>query len=527
MAVFVFLRKSKTLFNYQERICITMKRYSSVFYASLIVSLLFLGFGAIFPEKLTFFFNSVLQFTYEYLGWMFLLTVFALIVFCVFIALSRYGKIRLGEDNDKPEYHMVTWIGMLFSAGIGISLVFWGVAEPVTYYVDPPIGEGSTGDSAKQAMQFVYLHWGISAWAVYAFVGGCLAYFQFRKKLPALLSSAFYPLVGDRIYGWFGKIIDTVVILSVVIGIATSMGFGVLQINSGLEFQWGFMNNISVQIAIVAIVTIIYLWSSSTGLQQGIKHLSNLNVLLACSLLLFVFIFGPTSHIMQTLFQGVGDYANNFIQMSFRTDPYGDGKWIGSWTLFYFGWWIAWAPLVGSFVARISKGRTLKEFMFGALLIPALFSFLWFAILGGSALDLIQNQGQAGLADKIIADETVALFEFLNYFPMSNIVTVLAMGLIFTFFITSADSAMYVLGMMSEYGNQNPSNFPKILWGIIIGFVSVTLVATGGLEGLQSALVTMAVPLSIVLMFMVYGMHKSLRQDYHTSIQTDKNKTKE
>ncbi len=374
-------------------------------------------------------------------------------------------------------------------------------------------------ESAERAMQFVYLHWGVSAWACYAFVGACLAYFQFRKGLPATMSSAFYPLIGKGIYGPIGKTIDIVVVLSVVVGISTSLGFGVLQINSGLEYQWNIINNTTTQMVIIGVVTIIYLWSASTGIQKGIKYLSNTNIILALVLILTIFVLGPTEAIMKILFQGIGDYANNFLQMSFRTDPYGDGEWIAGWTLFYFGWWIAWAPLVGSFVARISKGRTLREFMMGALFIPVLCSFFWFAVLGGSALDLIQNQGETALADTVIADVTVALFDFISYFPMSGLISVVGMVLIFTFFITSADSAMFVLGMMSENGNQNPSNVSKMTWGIIIGFVSAVLIVTGGLAGLQSALVAMAVPLSVILLVMCYAAYKGFKKDYDSDIE--------
>src|SRR5699024_8943744 len=451
-------------------------------------------------------------FIYDKLGWLFLLSVFALLIFCMTIAFSKYGKIKLGSHSDKPEYPTVTWIAMLFSAAIGISLVFWGVAEPVSYYVDPPVGEGSTKEAAERAMQFVYLHWGISAWGVYAFVGVCLAYFQFRKKLPATISSAFYPLIGDRIYGPIGKAIDIIVVLSIVVGISTSLGFGVLQISSGMAYQWGITNSTAMHMVIIAVVTFIYLWSASTGIQRGIKYLSNVNIILALTLLFFIFIFGPTQQIMKIFIQGIGDYANHFLHMSFRMDPYDDGTWIANWTLFYFGWWIAWAPLVGSFVARISKGRTLKEFMLGALFIPVLCSFFWFAVLGGSALDLIQNQGETALADTVINDVTIALFDFINYFPLSGIISIVGMILIFTFFITSADSAMFVLGMMSENGNLNPTNVTKLTWGIIIGAVSAILIITGGLEGLQSALVAMAVPLAILLLSMCYSMYKELQQ---------------
>lgn len=431
----------------------------------------------------------------------------------MYIGLSKFGHIRLGDDDDRPEYKTATWIGMLFSASIGISLVFWGVAEPVSYYIDPPFGEASSEQSAKLAMQYVFLHWGVSAWACYAIVGVSLAFFQFRKKLPASLSSVFYPLVGDKIRGRFGKAIDIIVIMSIVIGIATSLGFGTLQVNTGANYLWGIPVNINIQAVIIIVVTLIYVGSTVSGLQGAMKHLSNLNMVLAFALLGFVLFLGPTQTIFKIFFQGIGDYAQNFIGMSFRTEPYNDGKWIASWTLFYFGWWIAWAPLVGSFVARISKGRTIKEFMFGAVFIPVLGSFFWFSVMGGSAIHLIQNMGEKALATAVETDVTSALFKFFDYFPMSSFLSVLAMVLVLVFFITSANSAVYVLGMISENGNLNPTHMTKIIWGVVIAAISVVLIMTGGLAGLQSALVATAVPLAVLMVVMCYSTIKGLKEE--------------
>lgn len=498
----------------------------AVFYTSLAFSLLLISLGIVMPEQLENFSNSSLNFIYNNLGWFILGSVFVFFAFCMYIGLSKFGHIRLGDDSDRPEYKTATWIGMLFSASIGISLVFWGVAEPVSYYIDPPFGEGSSGESAKLAMQFVYLHWGVSAWACYALVGVSLAFFQFRRKLPSSLSSVFYPLIGDKINGTFGKAIDIIVILSIVIGIATSLGFGTLQVNSGMNVLWGIPVDISMQAIIIVAVTIVYIASTVSGLQGAMKHLSNLNMLLAFALLGFVLFLGPTQAIFKIFFQGVGDYVQNFIGMSFRTEPYSDGSWIASWTLFYFGWWIAWAPLVGSFVARISKGRTIKEFMMGAVFIPVLGSFFWFAVMGGSAIHLIQNMGETALATAVSTDVTSALFKFFEYFPMSAFLSVLAMVLVLIFFITSANSAVFVLGMISENGNPNPSHMTKVIWGVVIAGISVVLIMTGGLAGLQSALVATAVPLAVLMLIMCYSTYKGLKQElvYSTASKKEENK---
>ncbi|NHH99329.1 Glycine betaine transporter BetL [Oceanimonas sp. MB9] len=490
-----------------------MKNKKSVFYISLILSLMLISTGIFIPEKLESFSNGSLGFIYNNLGWFILGCVFIFFAFCMYLGVSKFGNIRLGDDHDRPEYNTATWIGMLFSASIGISLVFWGIAEPVSYYIDPPVGEGYSEQAAKTAMQYVYLHWGVSAWACYALVGVSLAFFQFRKKLPSSLSSVFHPLIGDRIKGPMGKWIDIIVILSIVIGIATSLGFGTLQVNSGMNALWELPVNISTQVVIIGIVTVVYIASTISGLQGAIKHLSNLNMLLAFALLGFVILMGPTQTIFKILFQGVGDYVQNFISMSFRTEPYSDGTWIASWTLFYFGWWIAWAPLVGSFVARISKGRTIKEFMMGAVFIPALGSFVWFAVMGGSAIHIIQNLGEVALAEAVKTDVTSALFKFLDYFPMGTLLSILAMVLVLVFFVTSANSAVFVLGMVSENGNPNPSSVTKVIWGVVIAGISAVLIMTGGLSGLQSALVATALPLSVLMLLMCYSTYKGLNEE--------------
>lgn len=490
-----------------------MQNKKAVFYISLTLSLLIISLGLIIPETVEAFSKESLGFIYNNLGWFILGSVFIFFAFCMYLAFSKFGHIRLGDDNDRPEYSTATWVGMLFSASIGISLVFWGVAEPVSYYIDPPVGEGYTEQAAKTAMQYVYLHWGVSAWACYALVGVSLAFFQFRKKLPASLSSVFYPLVGDRIRGSFGKWIDILVILSVVIGIATSLGFGTLQISSGMNTLWDTPISIGTQVSIIALITVIYVASTISGLQGAIKHLSNLNMLLAFALLGFVLLVGPTQTIFKILFQGIGDYAQNFIYMSLRTEPYQDGTWIANWTLFYFGWWIAWSPLVGSFVARISKGRTIKEFMIGAVFIPVLGSFFWFAVMGGSAIHIIQNLGETALAQAIATDVTSAFFVFLNYFPFPTFTSLLTMALVSVFFITSANSALFVLGMVSENGNPNPSNSIKVIWGVVIAALAMLLIITGGLAGLQSTLVAMALPLAVLMLAICISTYKGLNEE--------------
>jgi glycine betaine transporter len=492
----------------------SLKNKKTVFYVSLCVSFIFIAFGVFMPEQLGTFSASFLNLTYDNFGWLYLTSVFVFFLFCTYIAFSKFGKIRLGDDSDRPEYKTGSWMAMLFSAAIGISLMFWGVAEPVYYYVFPPLGEGKTPEAAAQAMQYVYFHWGVSGWACYALVGVSLAYFQFRKKQPALMSSAFYPVLGEKVRGPIGKTIDILALLATVFGVTTSLGLGTMQISKGLNYLWGVPNTQTVQFIIIMVVTVLFLTSAITGLDKGIKILSNTNMLLAFLLMGMIFVLGPTKEILKIFFHGVGSYMQNFVEMTFRLEPFRKDTWIASWTLFYWGWWIAWSPLVGSFIARISKGRTIKEFMIGVLFLPVLGSFFWFAVFGGTALHLVHNLGNMAFADAVTQDVTSALFKFFEFFPLSSVLSVLAVALIAIFFITSADSAIFVMGMLSEDGNLNPANRIKILWGVIISIMAMILLASGGLKGLQSVSVAAALPFSFVMLYMCYSMYKGLNSEF-------------
>ncbi|MCI1692854.1 glycine betaine uptake BCCT transporter [Aneurinibacillus aneurinilyticus] len=501
-----------------------MANKKAVFYISLCVSLVFIVFGVFMPEKLGAFSSSFLSLTYDNFGWLYLTSVFVFFLFCTYLAFSKFGKIRLGDDTDRPEYKTASWLAMLFSAAIGISLMFWGVAEPVYYYVTPPLGKGGTPEAAGQAIQYVYFHWGVSGWACYALVGVCLAYFQFRKKQPALMSSAFYPVLGEKVKGPIGKTIDILAVLATVFGVTTSLGLGTMQISNGLHYLWGVPDTQTVQFIIIMVVTVLYLTSAISGLDKGIKILSNTNMLLAFTIMGLILVFGPTKEIFKIFFNGVGSYIQNFIGMTFRLEPFRQDTWIANWTLFYWGWWIAWSPLVGSFIARISKGRTIKEFMIGVLFVPVVGSFFWFAVFGGSALHFVHNLGNTAFADAVTQDVTSALFKFFEFFPFSSVLSVLAVALIGIFFITSADSAIFVLGMLSEDGNQNPANRTKIIWGLIIAVVAMILLASGGLKGLQSVSVAAALPFSFVMLYMCYSMYKGLHSESMALAQNEEEK---
>ncbi|MFD2670903.1 glycine betaine uptake BCCT transporter [Marinicrinis sediminis] len=496
-----------------------------VFYIAVAVIVLFVLWGAVSPGGLAASSDVALAFMIEKFGWMYLIAAFAFLVFALFLAFSEFGKIRLGSDDDEPEYSNLTWFAMLFSAGMGIGLVFYGVAEPMYHYLIPPVGEGETPEAAKTALRYSFFHWGLHPWAIYSVIGLSLAYFQFRKGQRGLISSTFYPLLGERINGPIGKGIDILAVIATAFGVATSLGLGVLQINGGLSYVFDIPNETYTRILIIVIVTVLYMMSAATGLNRGIKILSNTNLVLALGLLLCALILGPTAFIFDTLTVTVGGYIQNIVQMSLRLTPFTQNDWIATWTLFYWAWWIAWAPFVGMFIARVSKGRTVKEFVLGVLIVPSIFSFLWFTVFGGTALHFEMFQGKE-IAEAVSADMTSALFITLGQFPWGILLSLIATFLIITFFITSADSATFVLGMLSSKGKLNPTTKVKLTWGVLQSSIAIVLLLSGGLKALQTASIITALPFAIVLAFMCVSLLKSLRQEAREERKKEKRRRK-
>ncbi len=489
-------------------------REKTVLVVSLLFTSLFILLGIFFNTKLADAASAFLSTTIDYFGWFYLTAVMLFLLFSVFLMLSRYGAIRLGDDADRPEYSTASWLAMLFSAGMGIGLVFWGAAEPVFHYATPPVGEGSTAESAAVAMRYTFLHWGLHPWAIYTVIALSLAYAQFRKKLPALISSAFYPLLGERVHGPIGKTIDILAVFATVFGVATSLGLGTMQISGGMSFLFGLDNTISLQIGIIAAITVLYIYTAWSGVDRGIKTLSNLNMILALSLMLLLLIVGPTAQIFKILVNTTGSYINNIISMSLRLEPFRDDTWIAGWTLFYWAWWIAWAPFVGTFIARVSRGRTIREFILGVLVTPTLGTFVWFSTFGGSALNIIRDQGKTELSEKMTSDVSTALFEFFQYFPLSTLLSGIAVILVITFFATSANSATYVLGMLSSGGNMNPTNGTKLTWGLIQSSIAIVLLISGGLSTLQTVSIATAFPFAIIMVLMCYCLLKNLQGEF-------------
>jgi choline/carnitine/betaine transport len=494
-----------------------------IFIVALVVILLFVLWGAFAPGQLAEAADRTFAFSIGNFGWFYLMSTLGFLIYALYLAFSRFGSIRLGSDDDEPEYSTISWFAMLFSAGMGIGLVFWGVAEPLSHYMTPPEGaEGGTAEAARLAMRYVFFHWGLHPWGVYTVISLSLAYFQFRKGYKGLISSAFIPLIGERLVsGWLGKIIDILAIIATAFGVATSLGLGTLQINGGLNHLFGLPSSIASQIGIIAIVTILFLLSATTGLDKGIKLLSNSNLLIAVVLLLFVLFMGPTSFIFDTFTLSLGGYLQNLIAMSLRLTPFTQGTWIGSWTLFYWAWWIAWAPFVGTFIARVSRGRTIKEFVLGVLLVPSAFGFLWFSVFGGTGLHL-EMFNHLELATAVKEDVTSALFLTLEQLPLGNVIAVIATLLIITFFVTSADSATFVLGMLSSDGSLNPSNKVKITWGILQSSIACVLLVSGGLNGLQTASIAAALPFAVILVGMCISLQMALREDDRSRVRREK-----
>lgn len=488
-----------------------MRNISNVFWISVAIVLAAVIFGATAPKSFEEVTGNIQGFVTSAFGWYYLILVSLIVIFCVFLIFSPVGTLKLGKPDQEPEYSKTSWFAMLFSAGMGIGLVFWGAAEPLSHFLTPPLSEGGTEAAYKESMRYTFFHWGIHAWAIYGVVALALAYFQFRKGEPGLISATLRPVLGKWVDGPIGTIIDVLAVFATVIGVATTLGFGAAQINGGLSYLFGIPNNFSVQLIIVVIVTILFIISAWSGLSKGIQILSNVNMILAVVLLVLMFVIGPTMLILNMFTDTIGGYIQNLVQMSFRIAPLNEGQrsWINSWTIFYWAWWISWSPFVGIFIARVSRGRTIREFVIGVLLLPALVSFIWFAVFGTSAIE-VQQAGNVDLSQ--LATEQV-LFAVFGEFPWSTLLSVIAVVLVAIFFITSADSATFVLGMQTTYGSLNPSNTVKLTWGIAQSAVALILLYSGGLQALQNALIGAAFPFSIIIILMMLSLYRSLTKE--------------
>jgi choline/glycine/proline betaine transport protein len=459
-------------------------------------------------------------------SWLFVVGVNIFIGFALFFAFSKYGKIRLGGEKAEPEFSNMAWFAMLFSAGMGIGLMFFAVAEPMWHLLYPPHAEAGSTEAIRDSMGITFLHWGLHAWAIYAIVALALAFFAFNRKLPLSFRSVFYPLLGDRINGWMGDVIDILAVLATMFGLATSLGLGASQAGAGMEYVFGFENTTTLQVIIIVVVTAVAVVSVMLGIDKGVKVLSEFNIRVAALFLLFILIVGPTFYILGSYIQNTGYYLQNFLEYATWTQMYEDGEFMSTWTVFYWAWWISWSPYVGMFIARISKGRTVKEFVLGVLIVPTIFTFLWMSGFGGSALYLETN-GIAEIAAAVEEDQTTSLFILLDQFPLAMITSFLAIVLVLSFFVTSSDSGSLVIDGLTSGGRTDTPAAQRVFWATTEGAVAAVLLIGGGLNALQAGAISTGLPFVIVLLIMCYSLQRGLSREHRSLQQKDKDKERE
>ena len=484
----------------------------AVFLSSAAVIAAVLGFSLVFTDEARRWFPAAQDLISTYFGWFYILAVSFFLVFSLWLGLGRYGSIRLGADDERPEFGTASWFAMLFSAGMGIGLLFYGVAEPIFHYVDPPYGDAQTLQTTRLAMRITFFHWGLHAWGIYVVMGVAIAYFSFRRGLPLAIRSTLHPLLGSHVHGWPGHLVDIVAVFGTVFGLATSLGLGAMQINSGLTHLFGVASSSTNQVILIALITGCATVSLVSGLDRGIRRLSELNMVLAGLLLLFVFVAGPTLFLLDVLPDYFGNYVQQLVATSLWTDALRDTDWQRSWTIFYWAWWISWAPFVGMFVARVSRGRTIREFVLGVLLAPTALTVLWFTVMGGTALHL-EAFGGGEIAVAVQRDLSVAIYEMLELLPFGHLAAVLAIVVVWVFFVTSSDSGSFVVDMLTSGGHPDPPVWQRVFWAVTEGAVAAVLLTVGGLEALQSAAINTGLPFCVVLVLVCFSLVRALREE--------------
>ncbi|NHI01641.1 BCCT family transporter [Oceanimonas sp. MB9] len=498
--------------------------------SSMVIVTLFVLGGALYPDAAAGLFSAVSSGILTHFKWYYIAIVALMLVFCVVLAFSRFGQLRLGSDDARPEYGLFSWFAMLFSAGMGIGLVFWSIAEPIYHFqANPFIAEGLTPEAAEVAMRITFFHWGLHPWAIYVVVGLALAYFSYRRGLPLTIRSALYPLIGKRIYGWMGHTVDVLAVFGTVFGVATSLGLGVAQINTGLNHLFGVEVSTGNQLLLILVISLVATASVLSGIGRGVKWLSEINIWLTVAILVFLLAYGPTSYLLQSYVQGIGDYLAHVVPLSTWTDASKNSGWQSGWTVFYWGWWMSWSPFVGMFIARISRGRTIREFICGVLLVPTLLGMLWLTLFGGTALFLelthtvtnaageaVSAIGQAGIVTAVGESVTSALYVTLSQLDggtMGYLASLLATVLVALYFITSADSGTLVVTTILSLGEEHPPRSQRVIWGLSVAAVAAILMLAGGLTALQTAAIIAAFPFSMVIMVMMWGLFKGLHEE--------------
>ncbi|AJA70974.1 MULTISPECIES: choline BCCT transporter BetT [Erwiniaceae] len=486
-----------------------------VFFTSAALIFILVAFAALFPEQADTQLTALQTSLFANASWFYILAVALILLTVIYLGVSRYGDIKLGPDHAEPDFSYHSWFAMLFSAGMGIGLMFFGVAEPVMHYMAPPSGEPETVNAAREALRITFFHWGLHAWSIYAIVALILAFFSYRHGLPLTLRSALYPIIGDRIYGWMGHAVDIFAVIGTVLGVATSLGYGVLQVNAGLNHLFGLPVSATMQVILIVVITALATLSVVSGLDKGIRILSEINLGLAVLLLILVGTLGPTVLLLKSFVENTGGYLSELVTKTFNLYAYEpkSSKWLGGWTLFYWGWWLAWSPFVGMFIARVSRGRTIREFVTGVLFVPAGFTLLWMTFFGNSAIWMIMQQGAADLAQTVMSDQTLALFNFLEHFPFSFALSCIAVAMVVVFFVTSADSGAMVVDTLASGGTDQTPVWQRIFWSALMGVVAITLLLAGGMKALQVVTIASALPFAIILLMSMYGLLKALRID--------------
>ena len=490
------------------------KKVNKVFIISLIITVSFSIVGILIRDSFLERANALMSFLKNNFSWMYLIIMMFFVIFCLVLAFSKFGEIRLGSDDERPEYSTISWFAMLFCAGMGVGLVFWGISEPLAHYVSPIVGiQAQTEEAARFSIRSCFMHWGLHPWACYAVVGLCLAYTQYRKKEKGLISSLFIPLLGrKKVEGKIGKAIDIFAVVLTVVGVSTSFGMGCMQICNGMNYLFGIPDNAKTWILVIVIIACCYLKSATSGVGKGIKMLSNFNLILSIVLLVSSFIIGPTVNILNIMTNGIGEYIMNFFGDSLKINPFGDNTWIFNWRVFYWAWWTGWAAFVGIFIARISRGRTIREFICGVILAPTFASICWFSVLGGVALNVADHFSLEQLT-QLVASPQTALFVVFHEYTFGIILSILTIILLITFFITSADSATFVLAMMTSEGENNPPNYKKIIWGILQAVFAFVLIVSGGVSAIQIVSIVMAFPFLFIMVGACVSLVKALKEE--------------
>lgn len=497
-----------------------------VFIGSAAVILLLSLLIVFYPQTSQHWLSSAQAWVANAFGWYYMLLMVVCMLFVFWLALSRFGQLKLGRDDEQPTFSYVSWVAMLFSAGIGIALVYYGAYEPLDHFLQPPEGQGGTVQAARQAMAITFLHWGLHGWALYALIATALCWFAYRRGQPLALRSALYPLFGERIHGWRGHLVDSFGILVTVISMVTNLGIGALLVNSGLHYLFNVPQNTFVLMVLLVVMMIVATLAAVTGIEKGIAMLSNVNVGLLCLMLLFIFVTGPTVNMLNGLLQNTGDYLTSLVGKSFDVYLYGKARqWQGTWTLFYWAWWVAWAPFVGLFIARISRGRTIRELIFGVLLIPLGFTLAWLSLFGNTAISLVLQNGDAILGKIAVSDPPMAVYKLLEFLPWTNITAGFTVVISFMLFLTPVDSGTLMIANLSSVGGEVSDDAPawlRIFWAIVITVVCAALLYAGSFSAMQTAVVLCGLPFSAVIILYIVSLYRDLQQTVRLEVATEK-----